>query len=345
MLGDEEKKETYDKYGEEAVKGEGGGGGGGAEDIFSAFFGGGGGRSRQSRGPKKGEDFTHPLKVSLAQLYNGKTSKLAISRDRIKIPDGVSKSDAVKICNRCNGRGAVMKMRQIGPGMIQQMQMKCDSCGGSGSMVAPGVKVVKERKVLEVHVDKGMKNGQKITFRGEADEVPGCIAGDVVFVIQEKEHDLFKRKNADLFMQKEISLVEALTGTQFVVDHLDGRKICISTPAGDVIEDQRVMAIEGEGMPIHGNPYEKGKLYVLLKVKMPEPNSLTQQQVQVLKSIFPGASEHIEENEDTINEYEFAQLETVDLKQFGKTGARGANEAYDSDEEGQGGQRVGCQQQ
>ena len=48
---------------------------------------------------------------------------------------------------------------------------------------------------------------------------------------------------------------------------------------------------------------------------------------------------------DTINEYEFHTLETVDLKQFGKSGSRGASEAYDSDEEGQGGQRVGCQQQ
>ena len=59
---------------------------------------------------------------------------------------------------------------------------RCKKCEGK--------KVSKEVKILEVHVDKGMKHGQKITFGGEADQAPGVEPGDIVLVLQEKEHDV-----------------------------------------------------------------------------------------------------------------------------------------------------------
>ena len=74
---DKEKRELYDKYGKEGLE-EGGGGGSSAEDVFAQFFGGGGGR-RGPRGKQKGEDINHNIKVSLEDLYNGKTARLAIS--------------------------------------------------------------------------------------------------------------------------------------------------------------------------------------------------------------------------------------------------------------------------
>jgi DnaJ homolog subfamily A member 2 len=166
------------------------------------FFGGGrGGRGGGgNRGPRKGPSFNHPVKVSLEDLYNGKTVKLAINR---KVIVGESKQ-----CERCGGQGAVMEVRQIGPGMITQMQRTCSACEGQGYIA----RTKTERKVLEVHVEKGMKNNTKVTFRGAADETPGMEPGDVNFIIQEKEHDVFKRKNADLLVTREISLNQALTG-------------------------------------------------------------------------------------------------------------------------------------
>lgn len=56
-----------------------------------------------------------------------------------------------------------------------------------------GHKVSKETKLLEVHVDKGMRHGQKITFSGEADQAPGVEPGDIVLVLQEKEHEVKKK--------------------------------------------------------------------------------------------------------------------------------------------------------
>jgi len=195
ILSDPEKREKYDRYGLEGVNDEGGGGGG--EDLFSMFFGGG---RRGRSGPRKGPSVNHPLRVSLEDLYNGKTVKLAVNR---KVIVGETKT-----CTKCRGQGAVMEVRQIGPGMITQVQRHCDACGGQGTIA----ETKSERKVLEVHIDKGMKHNEKITFRNMADEIPNMEAGDVNFIVQEKDHDLFKRKNADLLVTKDISLNQALCG-------------------------------------------------------------------------------------------------------------------------------------
>ena len=68
---------------------------------------------------------------------------MAINRQRVKYPDGMTSAEAVKTCTACNGRGAVMRVRQIGPGMIQQMQSQCPDCSGTGKTMKKGVTVKK----------------------------------------------------------------------------------------------------------------------------------------------------------------------------------------------------------
>jgi len=92
-----------------------------------------------------------------------------------------------------------------------------------------------EREVLEVHIQKGSPDGRKIQFRGMADEHPEADPGDVVFVVKQEEHKIFKRKGADLFLEKEVSLVEALCGFEMELTHLDGRQLLIKTSPGDII--------------------------------------------------------------------------------------------------------------
>jgi DnaJ family protein A protein 2 len=122
ILSDDDKRAQYDKYGLDGVSGDDVGAAGG-EDLFSMFFGGGG-RSRRSAGPRKGPSVNHPLKASLEDLYNGKTVKLAVNR---KVIQGTPVE-----CTRCKGQGAIVEIRQMGPGMITQMQRQCDQCGGQG---------------------------------------------------------------------------------------------------------------------------------------------------------------------------------------------------------------------
>ncbi len=90
-LCDPEKRKLYDQYGKDGVDNGGGGEGHSPEDIFSMFFGGGGGGRGRPQGPQKGEDIVHSIKASLEDLYNGKTVRLAISRN--------------KPCVDCEGRG------------------------------------------------------------------------------------------------------------------------------------------------------------------------------------------------------------------------------------------------
>lgn len=66
---------------------------------------------------------------------------------------------------------------------------RCKECDGR--------KVCKEVKVLEVHVDKGMKHGQKITFSGEADQSPNTEPGDIILVLQEKDHEVKHTQRAE----------------------------------------------------------------------------------------------------------------------------------------------------
>mmetsp|Transcript_22526 Transcript_22526/g.36545 ORF Transcript_22526/g.36545 Transcript_22526/m.36545 type:complete len:418 (+) Transcript_22526:49-1302(+) len=332
VLSDKEKRAKYDKFGLEGLSEEGGGGGG-ADDLFSMFFGGGGGR-RGSQGPRKSESVNHPLKVSLEDLYNGKTAKIAINRQVI-----VGES---KMCTTCDGQGVVIELRQIALGMVQQLQRRCTDCGGQGYIANRK----KERKILEVHVEKGMKHNAKIPFRGMADEKPNMEAGDVNFIIQEKEHEVFKRKGADLLVTKTLSLNEALCGFEWIIKHLDGREIVVKSRPGEVIKPEAsasapyVKIVPNEGMPSHGNPFVKGNLYVLFRVEFPKDGELTKKTLFQLKKLLPEPSMDLEYDEE---EVEVVHLDAGDVKNFGKGGAASHDNNYDSDDE-EGPGQVQCQQ-
>lgn len=334
VLSDKEKRAKYDKFGLEGIS-EDGGGGGGHEDLFSMFFGGGRGGGGRSSGPRKGEAVNHPLKVSLEDLYNGKTAKIAINRQVI-----VGES---KMCTACDGQGVVVELRQIALGMVQQLQRRCTECGGQGYCAERR----KERKILEVLVEKGMKHNAKIVFRGMGDEKPNIEAGDVNFVIQEKEHEVFKRKGADLLITKTLSLNEALCGFEWIVKHLDGREIAIKSKPGEVIKPEAssshpfVKIVPNEGMPSHGNPFVKGNLYVLFRVEFPSDGELSAKAVAALKKVLPRPAMDISYDEETV---EVCHLEGADVKNFGKGGAANHDNNYDSDEEGEGPGQVQCQQ-
>ena len=127
-----------------------------------------------------------------------------------------------------------------------------------------------ETKILDVHIDKGMREGQKIYFRGEGDQQPEVEPGDVVIVLHQKHHDKFQRSGDDLLMAHTITLTEALCGFHMVLKHLDGRDLLIKHPPGQVVKPGDVKGIEGEGMLHYRNPFERGNLYIKFDVTFPE---------------------------------------------------------------------------
>lgn len=361
VLKDPEKRKIYDEYGEEAIK-EGmgaGGGGGGMADLFDILSGGG--RRGQPR-ERKSDDVVHKLNVTLEELYSGVTKKLSLSR---KLPcskcNGTgSKSGKRHTCSTCQGSGVQVHIRPLGPGMVQQIQSRCSDCQGSGYSSIPsdrcpacnGSCLVSEKKTFEVAVEPGMKNGQKITLHGEAGcTEPGLQPGDVILVLQQREHDVFTRlpNPADIIFEKHISLKDALCGCSFTVKHLDGRIIRISSNAGEVIKPGSFKVVPEEGMPVHTRPFIKGNLYIKFEVDFPD--SVEADLVSALSQVLP----HSEEANGTMeaDDAEECHMKPVtdfeeELKSRARIARQASTNAYDSDDDDdmpRGAQRVQCAQQ
>lgn len=348
VLSDQSKRDKYDKFGMDALK-EGGMGGVSPEDIFSSFFGGFGGRTE--RGPRKTKDKVTVLNLSLQDLYAGITKKMKVTRKVVCQTcegKGTASKSAAHQCSGCKGTGIKVVVQQMGPGYYSQQQGTCPDCKGAGEVIpakdrcktCSGEKVVESQKIINVEIDPGSKEGKKVILRGEADELPGLQAGDLIFVVKEKPHDLFKRDGVHLIMEKEIPLINALTGTHFAITHLDGRKIHIRTEAGDIIKPGDVREIPNEGMPVPTRPYERGNLYVKFSVKFPE--KLSQKQVQGLLGSLPEGLPSIPHDPEA----EKSTLKPVDPSKLNQNAytSHGGGEAYDEDER-EGARSVQCSQQ
>lgn len=259
--------------------------------------------------------------------------------------------------------GVKIVIRQVGPGMIQQMQSACNECSGTGTVIPDkdrckkchGDKVSKEKKTLEVHVAKGSTHSQKITFSGEADESPNTIAGDVVVVLQQQEHAIYKREGPNLHVKRKILLAEALCGFSFTIKHLDDRVLLVRSEPGEIITPGEHKVIRGQGMPSLKNPFIKGDLFIEFDIEFPAPNTLTANQIQALSAALPQpavdmdiaeAEEALKANSET---HEEVSMEgNVDIRQERVRAAHAQRSEFadgeEDDEDPRGGQQAQCRQ-
>lgn len=356
VLSDPQKREVYDRLGPEGLQG-GGGEGSMPADLFSQLFGGGlfgnAGRSARNTGPQRGKDLQHVIRVTLEDLYKGKTTKLALTKEVIcsKCKGLGGKEGAVKQCTSCDGTGVKVVVKQMGP-MIQQYQTKCDACNGQGEIINPkdrcktcmGRKVVQEKKILEVHVDKGMANGTPIRFAGEADQAPNTIPGDVIIVVQEQPHERFTRSGDDLHYQAKIDLLTALAGGELRIEHLDKRIIQVPILPGEVIKPGQKKVIEGQGMPSYRH-HNFGNLFITFQVEFPENHWTSTEKISLLEDILPPRPSNLEIPADAVTEECFLQDLDPRQQQRATNAANGAgpdamDEDYDEERPG-----VQCAQQ
>lgn len=284
VLSNSEKREIYDRGGEQAIKQ--GGQGGMADhspmDIFEMFFGGG--ARQRERGPKKGKDIVYQMNVTLEELYNGATRKLAISKKVVcdKCEGRGTKSPTIgpTKCVGCRGSGVKVRVEHVGHSIVQRIESKCNECFGQGEVIpqkdrcknCEGKKISRETKIIEVHIDKGMEDGHKITFANEGDMEPGLdLPSDIIVVLDEKPHERFKRchKN-DLLTNLELNLNEVLTGFTRAIKTLDDRILVLKTLPGEVVKHGSFKSIASEGMPVHRNPFDKGSLLIQISVQFPD---------------------------------------------------------------------------
>jgi len=229
----------------------------------------------------------------------------------------------------------------MGP-MIQQIQSPCDDCNGAGEIInakdrcnhCKGKKVLPEKKLLEVHIDKGMKGGETIQFTGESDQAPGAVTGDVIIVIEEKPHDRFKRQDTDLIVEIELDLLTALGGGQVSIKHLDDRALIVNLVPGEVIKHDELKIIRGQGMPSKRH-HEPGDMFVKFSVKFPE--HMDPAFISSLEKALPPRNPIEKFPKSTI-------LEEVDLDEVdARAGARAMQDVEMEGEEGE--PRVQCANQ
>ncbi|OAY72814.1 DnaJ protein [Ananas comosus] len=174
--------------------------------------------------------------------------------------------------------------------------------------------------------------------------LPDTITGDIVLILQQKDHPKFKRKGDDLFVEHTLSLTEALCGFQFVLTHLDNRQLLIKSNPGEVVKPDQFKAINDEGMPVYQRPFMKGKLYIHFTVDFPD--SLTLDQCRALEAVLPPKPAS-ELTDMELDECEETTLHDVNIEEEMRRKQQSqAQEAYDEDDDAFGGaQRVQCAQQ
>lgn len=289
-LMDEEKRNIYDRQGEEGLKQheqrEAGGGGGGF-DPFEQFFGFGGGRRQHREQELRTPNVDVPLELTLEQMYSGATFEISYIRQVLCMKWEMCMKNAPE----CQGPGIKIKRQQIAPGFVQQVQQRDDRCVARGKMWYPNCSACKsqtEAEKIELTVDafKGIRGGEAITFEDVADEKPGYKAGDLNFLVVEKDHPVYHREGDNLYMNKSIPLVDALTGFTVTLTQLDGEEYTITID--DIVECDEVLRIPGKGMPRRsGRGY--GDLFLTFEVDFPA--AVSPEQKKQLRQILGGSED------------------------------------------------------
>ena len=283
VLTDPSKRERYDRFGHDGLKGGMGGFEGFDFDLSDALrtfmegFGGFGdifGTSRRRSGPERGNDLQLRLDFSLVEVATGVEKKVKIRRlvqcERCG-GSGAESAESIKTCPTCQGMG---KVRHVSRSLFGQFVnvMMCSTCGGEGKIVGQPCKTCvgtgreKGEATLKVKIPAGVATGNYITIRGEGDVGPkGGPAGDVFIFIEEKKDDVFERHGDDILYTLPISIPQAVLGDEVEIPTITG-KARLHIDSG--IQSGKILRMRGKGIP-HLNGHGKGDQLVKVIVWIP----------------------------------------------------------------------------
>ena len=256
VLSNPEKKQKYDRFGHDGLRGGPGGFSGGGmnvEDIFEQFgdiFGGGspfdsffgGGSTRQRN---KGTNLRIKLKLTIQEIATGVEKKIKVKR--LVTAPGVT----FKTCGVCNGTGKVSKVVNT---MLGQMvsSSTCYQCNGNGKTIdnkPPGVDSTGlqfKEEILKINIPSGVGDGMQLSMTGKGNESPGGgISGDLLILIEEKEDDNFKRDGNNVVYDLYINFVDAAIGNELEVPTLNG-EVKVKIPPGT--QSGKIFRLRGKGI-------------------------------------------------------------------------------------------------
>lgn len=245
-------------------------GGGGSDGGFESFFGGGGGGGG-SRGPGRGDDLQVRLVLTLEEIFTGVEKKIRVKHLKQCGTCNGRGGKGEKQCSQCNGRGQVRRVQQTMLGQFVSVQA-CPRCDGEGSIVSDPCKAcggdgrVSETETVSVKVPAGVASGNYIPLRGLGDAGRrGGPAGDLIVLIEEKDHDLFERHGDDLHVDIPVSFTTLALGGKVEVPLVGGETHTLDVTSGTPSAHRA--RLRGRGLP--GLRGGKGDLIVRLMVWVP----------------------------------------------------------------------------
>ncbi|CAN4094726.1 unnamed protein product [Withania somnifera] len=241
VLSDTQKRQIYDLYGEDALK---------SGQFASA--------SPTSVGSGTGRGFrfnTRDAEDIFAEFFGGSEGYSSNSGTRVD-----RKASPMENKLPCS-------LEELYKGSRRKMKISRILLDDSG-------KPTTVEEVLAIHIKPGWKKGTKITFPEKGNYEHGAAPGDLVFVIDEKPHAVFRRDGNDLVINQKISLVDALTGKNISLTTLDGRELTL--PITDIVKPGQEMIIPNEGMPISKEHGKKGNLKIKFDIRFPSRLSADQ---------------------------------------------------------------------
>ncbi|WKZ57385.1 MAG: molecular chaperone DnaJ [Bdellovibrionota bacterium] len=300
VLSEPEARARYDQFGHAAFE-QGGGFSGfdfgdfsGFEDIFgdifSAFFGGAPGGKR-TRG-RAGRDLRYDLEIEFEEAAFGTQKEITLQRqvtcERCQ-GSGAASANALKSCPQCKGSGQ-MRMQQ---GFFT-ISRTCSSCGGSGQIIKDpctecnGAGSRSRQSRINVKVPAGIDHGQRLKLRGEGEPgSKGGPSGDLYVQIFVKEHEFFKREDAELFCEVPITYAAATLGTEIEVPTLEGKeklRIPAGTPSGTVFR-LRNRGLQVLGSSSRGDQHVK--VFIHVPKKLNDDHRKVIEQLQEIEGVQP----------------------------------------------------------
>ncbi len=313
VLSDSEKRQRYDQYGHDGLRGAGQQGFTDVNDIFSHFgdiFGGGifddvfGGNQRsRRRGPRQegspGSDLRIKLTLTLEEIATGVEKKLKVRKQKkcdVCNGTGARTGSTKTTCPQCNGAGEI---RQVSRSMFGQFVniSTCPSCDGEGRIIKEpcttcfGEGRVQGESTIKVNVPAGVSEGNYIPLHGQGNAGRrGGPSGDLLVVIEEEPHSYFTRNGDDIIYDHLVSFPVAALGGEVEIPTLKGKaKLTIDagTPSG------RMLRMRDRGIP-HLNGRGSGDQLVRINVWV--PTRLTSREKELLKEL--GSAEHMTPTEE-----------------------------------------------
>lgn len=314
ILGDENNRAKYDRYGDAAFdpnSGFGGFSGAGMGDIFSDlfsdFFGGGGSSYSQRRdpnAPKRGEDIQEHIHISFKDAVSGVEKEIKYRRYVKCITcegAGAKPGTEKKTCSQCGGSGQTRTTQSTPFGQFSSVST-CSRCGGSGQEIEHECdtchghgRMPKDSKV-KVKIPSGISNGDVIPVRGQGHEGENSgPAGDLYIVVSVEEHELFKRYGNDIFYELPISYSTAVLGNEIEIPTLTGTTK-FEIPSGT--QNDTRFKLDGEGMQ-DVRSGRKGNLYFDVKIRVPK--KINDKQRELLEELAEVTGEEVKPEKSFID--------------------------------------------